>query len=73
MIVRKSPRQKKVELMFFKSLNKTAPGSEREFFELWKTGKIDTLKLIDFRNFYTMQGERWGYETGYQDGYMEDR
>lgn len=58
MIVRKSPRQKKVELMFVKSLNKTAPGSEREFFELWKTGKIDTLKLIDFRNFYTMQGER---------------
>ncbi|UXI83419.1 hypothetical protein NYZ94_00275 (plasmid) [Ligilactobacillus salivarius] len=73
MIVRKSPRQKKKELMFVKILNKTAPGSEREFFELWKTGKIDTLKLIDFRNFYTMQGERWGYETGYQDGYMEDR
>lgn len=73
MIVRKSHRQKKVELMFVKSLNKTAPGSEREFFELWKTGKIDTLKLIDFRNFYTMQGEGWGYETGYQDGYMEDR
>lgn len=73
MIVRKSPRQKKVELMFVKSLNKTAPGSEREFFELWKTGKIDILKLIDFRNFYTMQGERWSYKTGYQDGYMEDR
>lgn len=73
MIIRKSPRQKKVELMFVKSLNKTAPGSEREFFELWKTGKIDILKLIDFRNFYTMQGERWSYKTGYQDGYMEDR
>lgn len=30
------------------------------------------MKVVQAQ-FYTMQGERWGYETGYQDGYMEDR
>lgn len=72
MITRKSPRQKKIELMFIKTLNKTAPGSEEEFFELWKTGKVDVLKLIKFRNFYDSKGYNSGYEDGYNKGYSSE-
>ena len=70
-IAKKSPRQKRLELGFIKTLNKTAPGSEKAFFELWKTGKVDAMDLIEFRNFYTMQGEKWGYQTGYQEGWAD--
>ncbi|MGI7383627.1 hypothetical protein ACNF9X_07130 [Campylobacter jejuni] len=52
MIIKKSPRQKRLELGFIKTLNKTAPGSEKVFFELWKTGKVNAMYLIEFRNFY---------------------
>lgn len=69
MIIKKSPRQKRLELGFIKTLNKTAPGSEKVFFELWKTGKVNAMYLIEFRNFYITWGEKWGYQTGYQEGW----